>query len=675
VASPPRVYPNMSAALDLTLYARATTPSGPVLRDLTDDERTRAAGQEEAVAATATALTLDDAPQIRRVTANMADPDFLTTAPTGLPGGSSWTDGEQGLAAVLDIAGALSADLNNKPSTDAEMMRWEQEHASKFQHQRGALFGWWIPELPYVVDRPSSMSDAIALIFEFAKKVDVSRAADELGGYRRHTNHAGATQRNSDVDLLLRAMIATWAGQKPGQAVRRLEEAHATLADIFGGPRQPFVTLFSRTGPAGHKEMRLADMIGGVISARFIAQGVAPRRRHVKGPPAEYNIFMRPGYARLRLLIAALGLWPGTESELARVFHKAEKAGWKPFEDDVSGWDDAVSSGDIDDAANGAAAAWPDLADVWAVWRAGEALPVLTGPRTAAEDGCLLKVKGTISSGLLFTSAMDTILNFARCLKLLAKLWRRSVAAVLDLHLMLWRQFGIRLISVWGDDTMIWLPPDMPAFTEEEWAAASLALGFKSKPRHGGRAFLQRWFKGGRYHGSLARFWQQTAMNEKKGRCPAIELLGVTARGQQTADNPLWPRWERRLFDPALSSTLRDYHVSDLATAQQALRSDKFAEELKAYLKQTPEALADWQFIGRMSDVARFSLAIAEEVAGTSILRQEAAPHLLSYTAAITLAHIREMATAMAQEDERYAIEVTAPEQVKEAYTALREAA
>jgi hypothetical protein len=206
-------------------------------------------------------------------------------------------------------------------------------------------------------------------------------------------------------------------------------------------------------------------------------------------------------------------------------------------------------------------------------------------------------------------------------------------------------------LNVWGDDTLLFTPQKLD---ESEWAEASLSLGFKSKPRSGGRTFLQRWFENGRYYGSIARAYQQTWFNEKGGRDSSIELLGLYARLLHTVDNPRWARFEGALLDPSTSETLRHYGVHSWWTLQTAVRSDLFARELTAYLDKVPTALTDWAFIGRMSDTARAAVSTAEAILGSQIYDQGIAAAALDMQDAPTLEDIRSTALAL-KEDEAMA--------------------
>jgi len=611
--------------------------------DAEDDRRLIAEVLEDATEAE----PLNDALRAGCLRRYAPDGDIPMIGP--LPKGSSWVPDATALDYVLKEAEAFSSRLGH--STDA-LRTWESGLAAKMTLQRGALPLWFIPDKPYRNRKSGTKWRMIERVLEYAWRTggeEVYRSTAPTP-YRRGTNHGGSTQRSSDMDLLLRAYMAGYAlgdPKKPGpDAQKRLSEIYADVARTFGAPEKPFATLFSRSGPtAKAQKVKIANPNDDAIYVGGRATSAAPKRRHVKGPPSEFNIAVREPYRALTSIIKALGLWHGRIEEINTIVRGWLNLGNNLLDDDVSGMDDSVSLEELRAVSDTMTRLMPEQAPAWAIWQDLEALPILTGHPLRRGRAILLPSEGTVTSGDLLTSAVDTLVNLCRCLRII-----ELIAVARDG--LIWyterrRHEGAAPILVWGDDTIV---STRTRLDTTLWKSASASLGYESKPGNG-HSFLMQWHTTGGAFGSAARAVQQTYGNEEGGRAPIIELLGAVGRCQPLAQSPFRAWAEGLIFSPERSSTMRAYDATSYERAVKALTSERAREEIRALGVQAELWIADMIVPGRPSAAGEQVLRISQYLLGRPPANREVSGAMLS-AIRTSRADVMELASAMAATDE-----------------------
>lgn len=535
-----------------------------------------------------------------RVIEKMRDRASWTPTPADLPRGSSFCPDDAALARRVTQARAI-ADTVADSATPGSTANWELGDAKKLTFQRGYPPFWDVPAKPLTNTRRTLLEGALSAIIT---RYGADEPPPKVNPVRRNTNHGGFDQSTSDASAILHAAIAAYAYAEPSAWQRRLEDAYATAAHWWDAIPTPHVTLFSRKGPIRKHQPLRAEIAGRVFGIGTFV-GYAPRCRHVYGPPLACNIMLRRGYDALASIIVNAGLWHGTEDDIALSFAPYWRAGKTFRYDDISSFDTNVSRRDQEAVASAATHKWPHLAHVWQTWLYVERLSVLAGPILAGDVARLHHMDGQTTSGVLFTSLVGTLINFARCVAIRAALEGRTIDDVLRRH-----DAGEDLTMNWGDDTVITY--DGPG---DEWDAASQELGFPCELGHGA-AFLKKWYTPGRWVPSAVRAFQQTVWNEQGGRSTTIEVFGLYARTLGVEFNPVWRAVEKYIFDRFPNRALDTWRVKDLATLRAAVQSPAFASSFKVDMKANPFVLQDKLVLSRASSDAEEVLAFAATVLG-----------------------------------------------------------
>lgn len=539
----------------------------------------------------------------RMVVERMRDKSNWTPTPEALPRGSSFCPDDATLARRITQARAVASAIETTASPGS-ISEWELGDAQKLTFQRGYPAYWDVPQKPLVNTRPTRLRDALIAIIE---RYGADDPPPKVNAVRRGTNHGGFDQSTSDASAILHAAIAAYAQADPHRAWDRLEEAYATAARHWGAIPFPHVTLFSRTGPIKKHQPMYAEL-GGRVFMIGTYMGYAPRRRHVYGPPLACNIMLRRGYDALASVVVNAGLWHGTEDEIAASFSQYWRDGRRFRYDDISSFDTNVSREDQLALAGAAKAKWPHLGHVFDTWLRVERLPVLAGPMLVGDIARLHNMDGQTTSGVLFTSLVGTLLNFARCVAIRSLVEHRTVGDVLRRH-----DAGTDLTLNWGDDTVVTFEGKA-----QDWNEASLEIGFPCDLGDGA-AFLKKWYTPGRWMPSAVRVFQQTIWNEHGGRTPAIEVFGLHARTLGVEANPNWKTVARFIFDGYPNSALDEWHIRSLEDVRRTVLSPRFMSAFRTDIAANPFVLADKLVLSRASSDAEEMLAYAAAVLGREV--------------------------------------------------------
>lgn len=547
-----------------------------------------------------------------RVIERMRDKSLWTPAPSTLPRGSSFCADD--VALVRRIAQAEGVlDAVTAAAQPGNVAAWELGDAKKLTFQRGYPSYWDVPAKPLINVRSTGIATALQAIIA---RYGANPPPAKVNPVRRHTNHGGFDQSTSDASALLHAAITAYAFADTTNWQNRLEEGYALVASKWSAIEKPHCTEFSRTGPM-RKHQALRAEVGGRVVGLGTFQGYAPRRRPVYGPPLSCNIALRAGYDALASIVVNAGLWHGTEDDILVQLRRFWADGQTLYNDDISSFDTNVSRDDQEALAHAATTKWPHLRHAWDAWLYVERLPILAGPILAGEKARLHHMDGQTTSGVLFTSLVGTIINFARCVTIRSVLQKSSIADVLDQH-----DSGRALTMNWGDDTIISGPADLAT---TEWDAASAELGFPCELGRGA-AFLKKWYTPLRWMPSATRAFQQTVWNEHGGRTGAIEVFGLYARTKGVEHNPLWRAVERYIFDGMKGTSLDEWRVTSLADLRRVVTTPMFMEAFRVDVKAHPFILQDKLIITRASTEA-------EEVIGYAAALMGRTPELDSYAA------------------------------------------
>lgn len=570
-----------------------------------------------------------------RVVERMRDTSGWTPTPGPLPRGSSFCSDDVALVRRLAQADAIhdSVRAEAHPGT---VQAWELGDAAKLTFQRGFPPYWDVPAKPMINERPTRLAAALeAIISRYGR----NPPPPKVNPVRRHTNHGGFDQSTSDASALLHAALAAYALASPSSWRARLEEGYEKVARHWDAIPKPHVTLFSRTGPI-RKHQPLRARLGGSVVGIGTFKGYAPRRRHVFGPPLACNIMLRSGYDALASVVVNAGLWHGTEDDILLELRRHWALGQVMYNDDISSFDTNVSREDQEALAGAATAKWPQLAHIWDVWLYIEELPVLAGPILAGDIARLHKMRGQTTSGVLFTSLVGTIINFARCIAVRSRMSGHTISETLDAH-----DAHRHLTMNWGDDTIVGMDGELDTAT---WDGTSAEMGFPCEIGRGA-AFLKKWYTPVRWVPSATRAFQQTVWNEHGGRTGAIEVFGLFARTKHVEYNPTWRHVERYIFDGLEGTALKDWYVHDLRTLRYIVTTPLFQSAFEQDVKAHPFILQDKLVITRASTEA-------EEIIGYAAAIMGRTPELDSYTnfeklTAPTLASLDHLATIVANSE------------------------
>jgi hypothetical protein len=323
-----------------------------------------------------------------------------------------------------------------------------------------------------------------------------------------------------------------------------------------------------------------------------VAEGisVAPRRRAVFGVPAFINMTILP-YANIIKYMVMRMPWTAHPSEfIVYGDMEADRAGVGrgafTFSDDISGFDQHVRAHHQAAIADHIYARfWPG----WVVdmWKRAQRLPVLAPPLNANQRGFLYRRPngGMTTSGIITTTLDGTLINMCRAITSLASVEGRSPKD--QFKRLIARKWGFR---GWGDDTVMTVQPgtDMA-----KYQAANEELGYKTAAVPGATFLMKHYDLYARTVYPLAtRMLQQTFWNEKGGRSPEIELLGLFVRTAGLFANPLGRDvWQLLISGP---STAQRYGVRTREQLGSIIADPGFRDALITSVKANRSTVADW---------------------------------------------------------------------------------
>jgi hypothetical protein len=523
----------------------------------------------------------DPGPRAARTLAVARDPSFLRPVVRGLPQGSTWCATEGDLAYRINQASAWQANVTSLPDTPQLMV--ERELAGKLTLQRGAAFGW--DAFPDGIGLPGGgdISEAMRAIGEYLE-TRWPPLGPQWSTVPRGTNSGGPSYGTSDVDKLLHALMA--ASVTDGESA---QHAYAKAATLFGAVPQLHALTFSRTGPT-RKAITVYDWRGGGLAPVADVVSGVPRRRAVFGVPAFVNMALL-GHANAVKYGVMRTPWtahPNETTVLLGLEHDLRRAGRgaMTFSDDISGFDQSVRRiHQVALAEEVYSRYWP--AATIDLWLAAQRMPVLGPPIALGSRGFLYTRPhgGMTTSGIITTTLDGTLINLARVVT--------SVAAALSLtprDAFGALQKGVWGCKVWGDDTILVLPPraDLARYTER-----SAELGYTTAPVEGA-TFLMKYYDLGRraVYPLATRVFQQTIWNEKGGRSPEIELLGLFSRTTGFEANPLAQEMWALITERAPS--LERYAITTRTELRGLMGDPGFRLTLATAIRENRSLVAEW---------------------------------------------------------------------------------
>jgi hypothetical protein len=535
----------------------------------------------------------DPGPRAGTVLRRARNASFLNPAPGPLPKGSSWCQDEIALHLRVSQAESWLHYVHAMP--DTPLLLVERDLAKKLTMQRGGAYGWDVfPEGLGKAGGGDITEAAIAIGDYLARNYPPSPA--RWTPVPRGTNSGGPTYGTSDVDKLLHSLMAvqirTWADA---------EDVYSQVRNYFDAIPDIHAIVFSRTGPVG-KPVAMYDWVLGELAHVANATSVVPRRRAVFGVPSFINMALL-GYANVMKDIVLRLPWTAHQTELG-VFEDIAGAVNRisapyTFSDDISGFDQSVRrSHQLAIAQHIYSRYWPP--HIVDLWLNSQKIPILAPPLTA-NDRAFMYTRpdgGVTTSGIITTSLDGTLINLARAVTAYGAATNVSpTAAFTALVARKW------LIKAWGDDTVMVVPP---SFDEEQYQQANNELGYSTTPVEGATFLMKHYDLSRRAVYPIAtRVFQQTVWNEKGGRTPEIELLGLFVRTSGFNANPHWREcWEMITQEVA---PLEHYKITTREQLGGVIQDPGFKQRLLAGVRANPNVVADWiakAARGHVEDVA-----------------------------------------------------------------------
>jgi len=350
--------------------------------------------------------------------------------------------------------------------------------------KRGALGGWFIIPDGLGKSGGGHLSEAFE---EMAEWRCWESYEPEGASLPLTTNCGGPFYTSGPLHKLLHRYI-TIAGGGEWQA---LSNAYSQVASIAGAIPDVSAIMFTRAGPA-HKWLPAFRFAPGLVYQVAEVRGLAPSSRHVYGVPTCVNETLVPYATGVKKCIQTMPeMFHGLtldersrgESGMTALARKAARIAtevashWgacRILQDDISSFDKNVRGADQRDLLRCIyERMWPGL--ICDFWLQAQKMGVLAPPWGTGRGGFLYKRSrgGVTTSGLITTSIDGCLINFARVIT--------SVAAatgwtVRDCERR--RKMGQWAVLVWGDDTLLFLPP---SFDEEKYIDASTSTGYPCK--------------------------------------------------------------------------------------------------------------------------------------------------------------------------------------------------
>lgn len=523
----------------------------------------------------------DPGPRAGRTLTRHRDMAFLTPKAGPLPRGSSWCSTTAELN--MRISQAESWQRTVGIGGLGALSQIEQELAAKATLQRGGAFGWDTFNGGLGLPDGEPLDDAFTLIGDLLSS-RFGHLTPEMSAIPRHTNSGAPSYGMSDADKALHTLMA-----RSGATWSELLTTYKQIAGIMECIPTPHAITFSRTGPTA-KLIDVADWDGANLAITSQARSVAPRRRVVFGVPSWVNISILPYANTVKYAVMRLP-WCAHPNELS-VYQDLDAAAHfngQPhvaLSDDISAFDLSVRRMHQEGLARHVYARfWPQA--IVEIWLNAQKMPLLSGPLDSVSRGYLYHRErgGVTTSGIITTSLDGTLINLARVITAYARATGRTVRAAWEA--LLSREWYTK---VWGDDTVIIAERN---FSVKRYEEASSAIGFKATILDG-VTFLMRHYDFYRHavYPLATRVFQQTVWNERGGRAPEVELLGLYARTTGLEAHPL----AREVWDLIKygSSTLDAFRVTSRSDLKRILTDPGVRRQLEGALRANQATISDW---------------------------------------------------------------------------------
>jgi hypothetical protein len=472
---------------------------------------------------------VDAGPRLGRLLKTYRERQFLDPAPRPPPRGTSWAADDADLRLRL----AQVRELRDISATDdTPIGNTENGHFSKFSTQIGAAPGWDVmPDGIGMKGGQSIKEGLLALKFLLDKKGESGPLLPKPSAYPRTSNAGWPTYGTSPKDKIALSFVV--AGSRDHEELNAILSGAARDAGFLDNAH---ITLFSRTGPMG-KWQDVFTSQGGRMTKTARMKGLAPRRRHVFGVPAAFNIALQAYQqsAKTRLMSLPMFSHPSRQAILDDGTNDLREMSGRArvIADDPSAFDQHVRGIHHRELAEVLYSEWwPEK--ILANWKFVHGMSVVAPPLDLTYRGFRYDRSpegGLQTSGIITTTIDDLCINAARVLMCVGAAFGMDAMWAARAYLAyIWR------VRIWGDDTLLFVPT---GFDYAAYIQKSEELGF---PTAGGPepVFLMTWFDFGRqtYFPLASRVFQNTVGRERGGRSFAIELLGLFMRTWRLDFNP-----------------------------------------------------------------------------------------------------------------------------------------
>lgn len=448
--------------------------------------------------------------------------------------------------------------------------------------QRGGIMGWDVMPRGLALTGGQGMEEAFRIMGRWPvwSSFEVTPASMPL-----LTNTGAPTYEKGLVHALLHRLLVCSAGGSWSKAL----DLYAWAADMLGSDPAIHAILFTRAGPV-HKKQFAYDLRSGSVDIAGTLAGYACSRRHVFGVPRFINEMLVGYVTGVKDCLVRLSPFNHTTPDEAkrrrigprkwlamrvRAAYVRARLWWGRAivrQDDIKAYDKSVRPVHHDSLQRFYASMWGD--EPAAMWREAQKMGVL-GPAwgSSDRDGFMYERSkgGVTTSGIISTSMDGCIINYNRVLTTVAAAcgWTLEEAER-------YREEGRWAVFIWGDDTLLILPP---FFNEDVYRDTSKAIGFECALDEA-PVFLMTYVDvlAGEGWALGTRVLANRVFPE---RAPPVGILRVLAAAdsiEALRGNALQQDiWDLISYDPELKSRA----VTDIASLRALLTSEVFKSEMK----------------------------------------------------------------------------------------------